>query len=82
MFSGHTHWNLDSYQPILFGNLQGASYVNCSSVGYVWNDEDKQEPGSEGIFVEVYEDYVLVKGREFVDRKWIANAQFVFPIKK
>ena len=56
--------------------------MNCSSVGYVWNDEDKQEPGSEGIFVEVYEDYVLVKGREFVDRKWIANAQFVFPIKK
>lgn len=82
LFSGHTHWNLDSYQPILFGNLQGASYVNCSSVGYLWNDNDQQEPGSEGIFVEVYEDYILVKGREFVDRKWIATAQFVFPLKK
>ena len=36
----------------------------------------------QGTKIEVYEDYILVKGREFVDRKWIATAQFVFPLKK
>ena len=82
VFSGHTHWTLDSYQPALYGKKQNASYVNAASVGYLWNDADAREPGSEGLFIEVYEDYILVKGREFVDRKWVSAAQFVFELAK
>lgn len=82
MFSGHTHWTLDSVSPALFGNYQNASFVNCASVGYLWNDDDKQETGSEGIYVDVYEDYVFIKGREFLDGKWVSAAQLMFPKKK
>lgn len=82
LFSGHTHWTFDSVQPILFGYGEDASFVNCASVGYLWNDNDTTEPGSEGIFVEVYEDYILIKGREFVEKKWCGVAQFMLPIIK
>ena len=79
LFSGHTHWTLDSVQPALYGNKEKASFVNCASVGYLWNDSDTNEPGSEGIYVDVYEDYVFIKGREFLDRKWVSSTQLVFP---
>ena len=82
LFSGHTHWTLDSYQPALYGHKQQASYVNCASVGYLWNDNDVEEAGSEGIYVDVYDDYVFIKGREFVDRKWVSAVQLVFPKNK
>lgn len=82
LFSGHTHWTLDSVQPILFGNGESANYINCASVGYLWNDSNTTEAGSEGVFVEVYEDYILLRGREFVEQKWVATAQFVFPTYK
>ena len=82
VFSGHTHWTLDSYQPALYGNKQSATYVNCASLGYLWNDDDKEEIGSEGIYVDVYKDYVLIKGREFLDKKWVSAAQFLFPKAK
>ena len=82
LFTGHTHWTLDSKQPALYGKGSNASFINAASVGYLWNDEDKEEPGSEGLFIEVYEDYILIKGREFVDKKWVSSAQFIFNITK
>ena len=82
VFSGHTHWTLDSKQPALYGKGTGASYVNGASVGYLWNDNNSDEPGSEGLFIEVYEDYILIKGREFVDRKWVSAAHLMFPLVK
>ena len=82
LFTGHTHWTLDSKQPALYGKGINASFVNAASVGYLWNDEDKEEPGSEGLFIEVYEDYILIKGREFVDEKWVSSVQFIFQITK
>ena len=32
-------------------------------------------PGLEGLRVEVYEDYVLVRGRDFENGKWVSNVQ-------
>lgn len=82
LFTGHTHWTLDAFQPLLFGSGKNAHFVNCSSVGYLWNDNDQSESGSEGMFIEVYEDYLLIRGREFVDQKWCSAAQFIFPLIK
>lgn len=39
------------------------------------------EPG-EGIFVEVYEDEILVRGRNFIDGVWIDGLEFRYPITK
>ncbi len=79
LFTGHTHWTLESYQPVLIGNGRDASFVNCASVGYLWTDEDKSTGGSEGIFVEVYEDYILIRGREYRNNTWCAATQICIP---
>ena len=79
LFTGHTHWTLESYQPVLIGNGRDASFVNRASVGYLWTDEDKSTGGSEGIFVEVYEDYILIRGREYRNNTWCAATQICIP---
>ncbi|MHB8961946.1 MAG: discoidin domain-containing protein [Saccharofermentanales bacterium] len=80
LFSGHTHWQLDSRQPLLLSNGTTANYLNSASVGYLWTDEDTALTGSQGYFVEVYEDYVLVRGRDFVSKEWVSNARFMLDI--
>ena len=82
LFTGHTHWTLESLQPFLPGKGKDANFMNGASVGYLWTDEDTSTGGSEGLYVEVYEDYILIRGREFVQGKWCAAAQFVIPITK
>ena len=79
-FTGHTHFVFESYQPVLYGAGRDASFVGCPATGYLWNDDTADVPGAEGWYVEVYKDYVLLKGREFTEQKWCAAAQFLFPI--
>ncbi len=73
LFTGHSHWNLNSYGPFINGGDTGASYYNTASAGYLWGDDDVSLPGSEGLHVEVYPDAVVVKGRDFEEQKWIPN---------
>ena len=79
LFTGHTHWTFESEGPISYGAGKDASFVNCAAVGYLWTDDNDSTGGSEGYFVEVYEDYILLRGREFVSGKWCAAAQFLLP---
>ncbi|MBQ9414687.1 MAG: metallophosphoesterase [Clostridia bacterium] len=81
-FSGHSHWSFEMIQPFLYGDGIDANFINGASVGYLWSDANVQVPGSEGLYIEVYEDYVLIKGREFTQGRWCAAAQFCVPIKK
>jgi hypothetical protein len=46
-------------------------------VGYLWTDDDTELVGSQGYYIEVYDDYVLVRGRDFVNKEWVSNAQFM-----
>ena len=80
LFTGHTHWSLESFQPVLLGKGEDANFANCASVGYLWNDLDEAVGGSQGYYVEVYEDYVLLRGREFIKGNWCAAAQLLIPI--
>ncbi len=64
----------------MFGNGKDATFANTASVGYLWSDEDKAISGSEGYDVEVYEDYVLLKGREYTGGDRCAAAQFNIPL--
>ncbi len=73
LFTGHSHWNLNSYGPFINGGDTGASYYNTASAGYLWGDDDIALPGSEGLHVQVYKDGVIVKGRDFETHKWIPN---------
>ena len=80
VFSGHSHYTLEEYQTVLYGNGSDATFVNCGSMAYLCNLDSKDIGGSEGYYVEVYEDYILLRGKEFVYNKWIAGAQFIIPI--
>ena len=75
--TGHTHWELDSKSPMYAGNGVDANMFNDASVGYLWTDEEVGKEGSQGYYVEVYTDKVLVRGRDFVNGKWVSNAQFI-----
>jgi hypothetical protein len=79
-FNGHTHWILDSYNTMYGGGDQAAIF-NTASVSYLWHSYDvpggEYQAGSEGFYVKVYKDKLLVLGRDFVNGKWVSSAQFV-----
>lgn len=82
VFTGHTHWKFDSKQTILNGKGEKANYVNCSAISYLWTDDDAHYDGSEGYFIDVYEDYLLLKGWNFEENRYSGCAQYVFYIDK
>ena len=149
LFTGHTHWHLESSRTMYRMSEQGPHLFNAGSVAYLWTDGDDQpspaetkEPvsgtaqnsaestsgtahesdelasemahesdqpapekahesesdqpvsemaqlaavaqqwddsyvlGSQGFYVEIYDDAVLVRGRDFTRGAWIEAAQF------
>ena len=80
LFTGHTHWTFESLQPVLWGKGSDVNFVNCAAVGYLWNDNDESEGGSEGYFVYVCDDKIILRGREFTENKWCGGAQFCLPL--
>lgn len=81
LFTGHTHWVFGSPNT-MHGGYDQATFFNASSVAYLWTDEDVELPGSEGYYVELYEDRVLVRGRDFTTGTYVEQAQFVVPLGK
>lgn len=81
LFTGHTHWVFGSPNTIHGGDGK-ATMFNASSVAYLWTDEDVELAGSEGYYVEVYPDHVLVRGRDFTTGTWVEQAQFTVPHAK
>lgn len=82
LFTGHSHWELDSPHTMFsdIGNFPVC--FNTASVGYTWNDHSQRTNvpvnGSEGYFLEVKEDgTLLVRGRDFERGLWLPSAQFV-----
>ena len=76
LFTGHTHWQLEAERMMFDGQGAMPSMFNASSVAYLWTDQDEHLTGSEGLQVEIYEDRVVVRGRDFVKRSWIAGAEY------
>ncbi|MEK8129021.1 hypothetical protein WMW72_14045 [Paenibacillus filicis] len=76
LFSGHTHWELAAAHNYYGGDGEEPAIFNAASVAYLWTDEDEHKDGSQGYYVEVYPDYVRVKGRDFEQGTWVREAQF------
>lgn len=76
MFNGHTHWELEAGHTSFDGKGKTASIFNTSSVAYLWTNEDEYKEGSQGFYVDVYEDKVIVRGRDFTTSSWIKSALF------
>lgn len=82
LFSGHTHWQLEAARTMYDGQGRLPTMFNASSVAYLWTDSDEYLTGSEGLQVEIYEDRVVVRGRDFVRREWVDGAEYtvVYPM--
>ena len=79
-FTGHTHWHFDNAQPMLYGGGKTANYFNAAAVAYLWDDNDQSVSGSQGYYVEVYDNGIFVRGRDFENSDWAPEAQFFIPL--
>lgn len=77
LFTGHTHWELDAKQGMYYGGGTGATFVNTAGVGALWTDSNKLKAGSQGLYVEVYTDRILIRGRDFISKQWVSSAQYM-----
>ena len=65
LFTGHTHWEMEAPHQYFDGGDDLPPMFNGASVAYLWTDEDEGREGSQGYYVEVYADRVVVRGRDF-----------------
>ena len=87
MFNGHTHWEMNSVGNAFDGTEELPIHIyNCASVSYLWSGYNKVTGenmyGSHGYAVDVYEDRVVIRGRDFVNSLWIASAQYSFELQE
>lgn len=85
--SGHTHYSLDiNFKSSIDGAQRTPSYVNAGGVATVQTpnsenakaeDSTELSSSSQGVIAEVYEDCVVLRGRDFVNGKWIARGQTI-----
>lgn len=80
LFNGHTHCTLND-DDCMAGGGDEAAIFNTASVGYLMTYYDSTSgsglEGSQGYYVYVYSDRVLVRGRDFTTGEWVSSAQFV-----
>ena len=79
LFSGHQHITLgypntmraaDDTLPAVFNT------ASASQVASIRDHVKTKENGSEGYYISVYADQILVRGRDFKTKQWIPSAQF------
>ncbi len=75
LFTGHTHWEIEAAHHYFDGGETLPPMFNSASVAYLWTDEDEGKEGSQGYYVEVYADRVVVRGRDFKRGQWIESAR-------
>ncbi len=82
VFTGHGHREFGSSRPALLGGTTKASYFDDGAIAYLVKDSSERIVGAQGLYVEVYSDRVVVRGRDFLSKKWVSSAQFMVPADK
>jgi predicted MPP superfamily phosphohydrolase len=81
-FTGHTHWELKSGRTLVKDKF---TMVNTSSVFEPYDSTDhaysQDLKMSEGVTVEVYQNRVIIRGRDFTHGRWIPTAEFSLPLQ-
>jgi hypothetical protein len=80
-FSGHNHRKFN-YDETFYKNPNGFTAINCSTVTNPidWTKKVTTD-GSEGMYVEVYEDRVVVKGRDFKNKQWVDGIEYTVKLQ-
>lgn len=79
LFTGHTHYIATS--PNEFYSQRYCYMANTASSAYLWYGPTYSQAGtgSQGLYVDVYDDKVVVKGRDYTRQEWVAQKTFTFP---
>lgn len=82
VFSGHTHQDFTGLTEHYVKNEPFHWFKN-SSVGRVLDHryQHVRPDSSQGLFVEVYNDKVVLRGREFSNKTWIKEADWTVPLQ-
>lgn len=80
VFSGHTHQDFRNGRPHYV--QETFHWFHNSSVGRVLNAQygHERQEAAQGLYVQVFPDKVVVRGREFSDRTWIEEANWTVPL--
>lgn len=92
-FSSHSHWCFESEGAYLI-NESGPSFFNTAAIGYLWEGKgdgkhykngNYEFGGAQGLFVEVYESQMIIRGRQFEDvdgtsKYWHTSYQIVIDL--
>lgn len=69
LFSGHSHYILNHPKSIY---EDGFTMVNTASIAYTWSEKGEEDSKySEGLLLNIYDDRVEIKAREFTNNTWI-----------
>lgn len=83
LFSSHQHIELSHPRNIHKRNGRLPTILNTSSAAQatpIIRGVKNKISGSEGYYVYVYKDKVIIKGRDFAKQKWLPSAQFYIEI--
>ena len=83
LFSGHTQWSLEADRTMFYISGDSCAF-NTAGVAHLWDEKDGagyEVAGNQGYYVTVYEDAILIRGRNFVTGEWISNAIYMFSTK-
>ncbi len=85
LFSGHSHWTMESEHTVKPADSKLPAVVSTASCAYLWDDDCMATNvgivGSEGYYLYLYEDYLIIRGRSYDRGEWIGSAQFVLSLK-
>lgn len=84
IFNGHTHMPIEDYRT-MYQFKEGSRVFNTASVAHLWEigaNGGYEIPGSQGYYVTIYENAVMVRGRDFTTGQWIGEAEHLFVAKK
>lgn len=81
VFSGHTHQDFHNgaphYLKETFHWFTNSSTARVLNKAYNLDNEN----AAQGLYVQVFADKVILRGREFSNRTWIGEAQWTVPLK-
>jgi 3',5'-cyclic AMP phosphodiesterase CpdA len=82
LFSGHTHQDFQNGRAHYV--KETFHWFHNSSVGRVLNAQYKpfRENVAQGLYVQVFADKIVLRGREFIGRTWIKEADWTVPLTK
>lgn len=82
-FSGHSHFDLRFPNSIV---KEPFTMINTGAIYDIWGPDGEghekviDSTGSQGLYLQVYTDKVVIKGRDFTKKQWIAEYQHSIPL--